>query len=89
MAANFNQLPSCSKRSIEKEEEDEDDDDSLYLSAREDSDSTGFLSAIGSRTNLGKTIRCENHPLLQDISMRTCYDYLILWSSTEKIPYSH
>ena len=34
-----------------------DDGSSLYLSAKEDSDSTGFLSAVGSRSNLRLTGR--------------------------------
>ena len=48
LAANFNQLPSSNSR----EESEEDDDDSLYLSAREDTDSTGFVSARGSTLDL-------------------------------------
>lgn len=53
MAANFDQVSMHRKEGSEKDEgADEDDDDSLYLSAREDSDSTGFMSATGSRTNL-------------------------------------
>lgn len=51
LAANFGQMPNNSKRESDMDDE-EDDDDSIYLSAKEDSDSTGFLSAIGSRSNL-------------------------------------
>lgn len=51
LAANFNQLSRRSKQESDNEE-DEDDDDSLYLSARDDSDSVGFLSATESNTNL-------------------------------------
>jgi hypothetical protein len=59
LAANFGQIPSNSKHDSDDDDESDDDDgDSLYLSAKEDSDSTGFLSAIGSRSNLqlGKLI---------------------------------
>ena len=50
LAANFGQIPS--NRKHESDGDDSDDGDSVYLSAKEDSDSTGFLSAIGSRSNL-------------------------------------
>ena len=60
LAANFGQIP---KPKHESDEDDDgsdnvsDDGSSLYLSAKEDSDSTGFLSAIGSRSNLRLTGR--------------------------------
>jgi hypothetical protein len=56
LAANFGQIANNSKH----ESDDDSDGDSLYLSAKEDSDSTGFLSAVGSRSNLqlfGRLIR--------------------------------
>ena len=48
LAANFGHIASNNKH----ESDDDSDADSLYLSAKEDSDSTGFHSAIGSRSNL-------------------------------------
>ena len=58
LAANFGQRFNNFKPVSDEEKDDDDDDDvsedgsSLYLSAREDSDSTGFFSATGSRSNL-------------------------------------
>ena len=53
MAAKFFQASNQSSEASENDGENEDDDDSLYLSAREDSDS--FFSATGSRNNLRGT----------------------------------
>ena len=51
LAANFSQILNNSRHQ-QHSEDDESDNDSLYLSAKEDSDSTGFFSAVGSRSNL-------------------------------------
>ena len=79
MAANFFQASNQSREGSENDDrENEDDDDSLYLSAREDSDS--FLSATGSRSNLRGTSKYTTilHHVAQWLE-HTCHWYIYIY----------